>query len=569
MEGKKFAAKLCAAALFLTTVISGPAFAATQTQYSEFGVNWQRVVTPSAKSIATSDNGQIVYMVDSNYVQFSSDYGKTWIYRNDGYVNAGTTAAISVSSDGRVAAIVQKEGHIYITSDFGVNWVQRNNVTSSTDYYDPFNFPDLGMGQWECVSVSESGQRIIVTEGPYTYISNDYGSTFSVSQVSAISIKSMGMSGDGRIVLLASNTSSKVFISNDYGSSFSRVNSLGLLDWTTVAVSGDGRYLLAGAWDAGIWISTNTGTSWTQKSIAVTDKNWFKATISSYGERIVILRENLPPITSGDFGGTFSVRDSFIGSSSNWTGLASNSDASRIYLSGNTGVYTSVVTSYSALVESNSGTVTFKNSCTSDTSTVTSVQAQSVLLVIDTATVATDTNDYHYYTETNTALWGASYNYGSTQSKIDCSYRDMAGSMTLARGPFIASSGSGYSETSTVGQNADFVQYIGNTNPFGAGYFHDNNCGNTTVANINVANACDFTNSDKQKNWPRLDTGVSQVVRSSLIRSGVSLPKTGVQTTRLQAATIFVIVKAKKSVIAAAPNNTSWVATETFTVTSA
>lgn len=214
---------------------------------------------------------------------------------------------------------------------------------------------------------------------------------------------------------------------------------------------------------------------------------------------------------------------------------------------------------------SSAGTVTIGAPCP-DTSTVTSVQAQSVLLIIDTATVANDTTTYHYYTETNTALWGATYEYGSTQ-RVDCTYRDMDGTMVLTRGPFVASSGAAYSETSTIGANLDFIQYVGNLNLTGSAWSHTNNCGNTTVPNLNVANPCNFNDGAKQQNWPQVNTGTSQLIRSSGVRRGTSLAKTGTFTTPQDAATVFVIVKAKKTTVALAPANTSWVSTETFTVT--
>lgn len=210
------------------------------------------------------------------------------------------------------------------------------------------------------------------------------------------------------------------------------------------------------------------------------------------------------------------------------------------------------------------GTVAISNMCPVDTSTVTSVQAQSVLLVLDTATVAIDTTDYHYYTETNTALWGAAYDYGQKQN-LDCTYLNLTGTMTLTRGPFI-SSVPGYSETSAAG-SADFVQYIGNLNLSGTTYSFTNNCGNTTVPNLNVANPCDFLDSNKQAEWPAVYLGTSQLVRTG-VRSGIPLPTSGVHTTAGHAATIFIVMKAKKSVIAAAPANTNWVSSETFTITS-
>jgi hypothetical protein len=208
-------------------------------------------------------------------------------------------------------------------------------------------------------------------------------------------------------------------------------------------------------------------------------------------------------------------------------------------------------------------TLTVGSICPADTSTVTSVQAQPVRLILDPATIAIDTADYHYYTETNTALWGASYDYGQKQS-LDCTYSNITGTMTLTRGPIISSI-PGYSETTAAG-SADFVQYVGNLNLSGTSYSFTNNCGNTTVPNLNVANPCDFQDSSKQGDWPVVFLGSSQIVRTG-VRSGTPLPATGVQTTAGHAATIFIVMKVKKSVVAAAPANTQWISSETFTVT--
>lgn len=223
-----------------------------------------------------------------------------------------------------------------------------------------------------------------------------------------------------------------------------------------------------------------------------------------------------------------------------------------------------------AATSSSSGTVTIDNSstvCPTSTARLTSVQAQSVLLVLDTATVASDTATYHYYTETNTALWGATYDYGSKQN-VDCSYSEQVGNMTLSRGPFISSAGASYSETSTIGANVDFIQYIGNINDTGTAYTNTNNCGNTTVPNLNVANKCDFitAGASRQAEWPALSQGTPIVIRTG-ISQGTSLAKIGTFVTSGNAATVFVIVKAKKTKIATAPTSTSWVSTETFTVT--
>lgn len=213
---------------------------------------------------------------------------------------------------------------------------------------------------------------------------------------------------------------------------------------------------------------------------------------------------------------------------------------------------------------SSGGILSFSSACPADISKVTSVQAQSVILILDTATVAIDTADYYYFTETNTALWGASYDYGQKQD-LDCTYSNLTGNMTLSRGPF-TSSIPGYSETLTAG-SLDFVQYVGNLNLSGTIYSFTNNCGNSTVPNLNVANPCNFLDSSKQAEWPVVYLGTSHLVRTG-VGSGSPLPDTGVHTTTGQAATIFTVLKVRKSVVAAAPAGTQWVSSATFTVTS-
>ena len=558
---RSFAAKVSAALLFLTTVMSSQAFAATQIQYSEFGLSWNKVSGIGyTKAIATSDDGSIVYVISPTYVQFSNDYGKTWTYRTDGYTNSGNVVAMSTSSDGRVVAIVENEGWIYISTNYGVSWVRRTNVNSSVNYYDPFQFPGFdGIGVWDCVSVSATGQRIIVTEGSYTYISNNYGSTFSVSSVQANSIKNIAMSDDGRVILMASYSSQKLFLSNDYGSSFSAIGSLGDRNWTSVAISGDGKYLLAGEWDADIWLSSNSGVSWRNKTVSVSNKHWTWSAISNDGSRIVLIRDIDVPLTSADSGATFTERTAFPVANDDWTGLTTSADASRVYLAGPSGVYGSVVTQTLATVTSNFGTVTlFQNTCLSDTSTATSVQASSVVLLTDTASAIanSETSTYIYFSETDTALWGGTYDYGSTQNAQSCAYRDMNGTVTLTRGRFMASTNSAIlSETTT--NTTDFIQYIGNTETATA--YAGLPCGNMNVLrnSTNVTTSC---TTAIQANYQQLTYLNSIQIRDSNVKKGVLGQASG---------KIYTHVKVKKSAIAGAASGTTWVATETFTVTSA
>lgn len=571
MRNRSFAAKVSAIALFLTTVIVGPIFASNHN--GEFGHDWSQVSNSYSEDVATSDSGAIIYNLSNSNIYRSSNYGTTWANVTNQYrPSDAVTRQMSVSGDGSVIVITEYGGFIWISRNSGASWVKKVNPLGTGGNF--YSGSPVGWNYWFEPLISETGQRIMICAGGTILRSSDYGNTFSQSNIPwgwESLASSMSDSGDEILLVLNYGSETQVYFSQDYGVSFSSVSVPAIFPGG-VAVSGDGRYLLVSDYiDGGVWVSSDSTASWNQAT--VTSGNTFdflgpQFTISNDGSRIVQTNYRGSILVSNDFGATFIERNIVSPEIGMWGKVKMNSDGSIIYMASDSGVYKSVMTNQSSGL-SNSGTVTFNNVCPADTSTVTSVQAQSVLLILDTATIAFDTNDYHYYTETNTALWGATYDYGSTQA-VDCSYSDMTGSMTLARGPFIATSGAAYSETSTVGQNAEFVQYIGNLNETGNVWSHTNNCGNTTVANLNVANACNFEMISRQGIWPRIDTGVAKVVRSSGVRSGLSLSKTASgQTTSQDAATIFVVVKAKKTVIAAAPANTSWVATETFTVTSA
>lgn len=560
----KQVAKLCAIALAICVL--SPIAASGYGTKLDNGRNWfelpNAVSGGGATGLAVSGDGSYVYALDVNGVRASTDAGMNWQSRNTTLDLSLSLADIATSNSGQYVVVVQNGGIIQMSNNFGATWSQNVGAPSPD--------PNYNYNGGYRVAMSSSGQYVAsLIIGRGVLWSSNYGVTFTMRLFPGGTAfqSDIAMSADGRKVLTGDHVARVLIVANGYNAPFQVIPGVPALSFGPVAVSGDGNSMMVAVnWEE-IWLSRDGGATWKESKVGriiPDDNNYTAATMSYDGKLIGVARSGSYLLTSSDGGYTWEARP---GSGSNaWTGITSTQDGLVMYanMSGS-----EIWKSLPSWIWFDAGTVTIFHKCTSDTSTVTSVQAQSVTLISDTATVASDTSTYHYYTETNTALWGATYNYGQKQSAEDCSYSDMTGTLTLERDRFIASSGEAYSETSTVGYADDFVQYIGNTIPYGAGYFADNNCGNLTVPHINVANSCDFIDMNKQGDWPRLNVGVSQVIRSAYIRFGISLPKTGVQRTPLDPATIFVVVKAKKALIALAPPNTSWVATETFTVTSA
>jgi hypothetical protein len=208
--------------------------------------------------------------------------------------------------------------------------------------------------------------------------------------------------------------------------------------------------------------------------------------------------------------------------------------------------------------EASAGTVTLNLAQCTDTSTATSVQAASVILLTDTASaiVNSETSTWVYFSETDTALWGANWDYGSTQDANTCAYRDMSGTVSLTRGRFMTTYGGGaLSETNT--NTTDFIQYIGNIES--GGTYTGLPCGNMNVLR-NTSNVTTSCTTAIQANYQQLT--YSNTIQ---VRGGTSVKKGTLGTAP---GNVYTHVKVKKSAIVGAPTGTTWVATETFTVTS-
>jgi hypothetical protein len=198
-----------------------------------------------------------------------------------------------------------------------------------------------------------------------------------------------------------------------------------------------------------------------------------------------------------------------------------------------------------------------------DASYNTSVAARSVVLYSDTASAIanTDGSTYLYFTMKDISEWGALYNYGSIQNLATCDPEAMTGTVTITRGRFLASNTSGplpaLSETTT--NTVDFIQYIGNTKLTGVngGSYKGNACGNMN----HISKAANVTQS--------CSSGILADF-AQLTQSGSVAWRDGSQTTGTvgQSSNAYIVVKVRKGAIASAPTGTTFISTETYTVTS-
>jgi len=551
-------AKLCAISLAVCALL--PISASGYGTKLDNGRDWYELpgaLRTGSQGVATSGDGQIIYTLERANVRYSGDGGASWSDRGTGvdWDFAGWDLATSIS--GQYVVITANGGYIHTSNDYGRTWTKKTDVVGGC-----WARAD---GQWRRASMSYSGQYQVVMENCGTvFVSSDYGASFqeriiTLSLVNVDAISDVEISGDGsRIIVPTDSRIGRVYLSTNYGVSFSEITQLSFAtakNWTTVEVSGDGMTLLACAAQDNIWTSRDGGATWRESVVAggPDEKDWVAATISYDGQNIGIGRAGTI-LTSSNGGQSWEARPG--APSSRWVGMASSQDGFIMY--GNAGG-AAIYRSDPTWIWYDSGTVSFYlPDCGVFTGTNTSIAASSVNLVVDSMSAAANSDGatYMYFTETDTALWGATYDYGDERDPV-CEYSDIDGTVIINRGPFL-SSALAYSETTT--NISDFIQYIGNLKNSGVngGNYVGLACGNLGVPHaVSVTRSC---SSGVLADYDLLTQFGMVPWRDSSQSSGIQGQQSG---------NAYTVVKVKKSVIRSAPTGSTWVATETFTVTAA
>jgi hypothetical protein len=207
-------------------------------------------------SIASSGDGSKL-LAGGNHEYFSTDYGTTWTFNtaNLGSGYGGNFAAMS--SDG----FALYDGTI-VSTNSGGTWTYYAGILGDSL---PSQVP---------VACSSDGSKVLAGQtladsvGMYPYISTNYGVTWSPAAGSVgASLPDMGdwkcvaMSGDGT-KLAAAQSNGYIYISTDSGNTWTQQTAAGAGNWYSIAFSGDGSRLIAGQNSGHYFVRPNYITQW-------------------------------------------------------------------------------------------------------------------------------------------------------------------------------------------------------------------------------------------------------------------------------------------------------------------
>jgi len=247
-------------------------------------------------SIADDNPDYMIAAVVREHLYRTTDGGITWTtFTDEGVMKESTGKwpswkGTALSADAKYQLVNSFSGHMFRSNDFGATWSKAQLGTGTNRLQDTdgniigdYVGGDIGAKNYYSCDMSADGkyQTAVVSNG-LIYVSNDYGETFLPPFYDGTvgdnpvgnkvdSWQTVKMSEDGKYQLACVYLTGHLTLSTDYGVSWKKVAEDECLDASTcidslnyqyVAVSEDGRTMMAAVTNGYLLRSTDFGATW-------------------------------------------------------------------------------------------------------------------------------------------------------------------------------------------------------------------------------------------------------------------------------------------------------------------
>lgn len=232
---------------------------------NDYGSTWTiPPITSSIQCGAMNLNGQYIVISHELTYKISTDFGKTFIKPD---IRPLYVESLAISATGKyiVAASTANEG-LSVSSDYGKTWIKREN-----SFY-----------AWFCVAMAIDGSVIYgCTDAGVIKKTVNYGDTWEICGKNTFwYIKHICCSGDGKYVLAITGGTLQLLLSSDYGYSFNFVGNAD--NYKKAVMSKNGMYMVATVHESKIIYSEDYGTTWS----TFTNSEFSIMTMSYNGEHM-------------------------------------------------------------------------------------------------------------------------------------------------------------------------------------------------------------------------------------------------------------------------------------------
>ena len=244
------------------------------------------------RDVTISNNGErLTAIVENGYIYTSSDSGATWTARTS--AGSRNWRYLAASSDGKNLIATVYSGFIYTSNNYGETW------TAGTQ-----------SGQWATVASSSDGSIAIANqEYGSTYISVNSGVTWTVTSLN-FGTADVAISSSGTVMTALDRSAARVFVSTNTGSTWTQRTTPSTSMWS-VASSSDGTKLFIGG-GLNCYNSTNSGVAWNNRAgfADQTSVTCGSLDSSSDGSKVIASASgNNYVVVSPDFGAQWIMQD--------------------------------------------------------------------------------------------------------------------------------------------------------------------------------------------------------------------------------------------------------------------
>jgi hypothetical protein len=148
--------------------------------------------------------------------------------------------SVACSADGsRLIAASRTDGALD-----GSSGLVLGSVWTSADSAATWQFQNVPVGNWFCVSSSADGSRLTAMGGGLAYMSEDSGTNWTKARVPVRTWTALASSADGIKLVAVASDLKQIFMSSDAGITWTN-SGAPRADWTSVACSADGSKVVA------------------------------------------------------------------------------------------------------------------------------------------------------------------------------------------------------------------------------------------------------------------------------------------------------------------------------------
>jgi len=220
-------------------------------------------------------------------------------------------------ADGLTNVALSQIGSFASTSNW--TWTERQPTAGTTRL-------------WQSIASSADGTKLAALSGDSNNnisTSTDSGVNWTTSSYINAAWRSIASSTDG-IKLAGVSAGAYIYLSTNSGASFTNnanIVGLGKLQWRAITSSADGTKLVAVVNSGNIYTSSDSGATWTRRTIAPST-TWSGVASSSDGTKLAAVVNGGFIYTSTNSGGTWPSH--LNAGSRSWSGVASSSDGTKL-----------------------------------------------------------------------------------------------------------------------------------------------------------------------------------------------------------------------------------------------